>query len=66
MKHAVLILVIVVLVSFLVSLMVSVRYVTGEYSKYCYTSDNVNKNIKHKIYFQTLKECNKPLANTNI
>jgi len=37
------------------------RYVSSEYSKYCYKSDNVHHNIKNRLYYETLEECNKPL-----
>jgi len=37
------------------------EYITSEYSKYCYKNVEENKNIKHKIHYKTLKECNKPL-----
>lgn len=37
------------------------RYVTGEYSKYCYNVGEENGNIKKKIYYETLSACAKPL-----
>lgn len=37
------------------------KYVTGDYSRYCYEYGHENKNIRNKIYFKTLEECNKPL-----
>jgi uncharacterized membrane protein YkgB len=36
-------------------------FVTSKYSKYCYKNQNVNKNIKEKIYYKTLALCGKPL-----
>lgn len=36
-------------------------FVTGKYSKYCYHVGETNKNIKDRLYFKTLEECNKPL-----
>jgi hypothetical protein len=37
------------------------NFVSSEYSKYCYSKDNINKNIKHRIYYKTLENCGKPL-----
>lgn len=37
------------------------NYVTGEYSKYCYLRGSENKNIKNKLYYETLEECAKPI-----
>lgn len=36
-------------------------FVTGIYSKYCYQSGKENKNIKVKIYYESLSNCGKPL-----
>lgn len=36
-------------------------YVTGYYARYCYKSGSENKNIKNKLYFDSLYECGKPL-----
>lgn len=40
------------------------RYVTSEYSKYCYGVGDTNPNMKVLTYFKTLKECGKPLFGT--
>ena len=39
----------------------NMRYVTSQYSKYCYQRGNENKNIKHKVYYKSLEECGKTL-----
>jgi hypothetical protein len=43
------------------SIVDSYRFVSSKYSKYCYNSRDVNKNIKDRLYYKTLEECNKPL-----
>lgn len=43
------------------SIVDSYKFVSSEYSKYCYNSDKVNKNIKDRLYYKTLEECGKPL-----
>lgn len=39
----------------------SYKFVSSKYSKYCYHSRDVNRNIKDRLYYKTLAECNKPL-----
>jgi hypothetical protein len=36
-------------------------FVTSEYSKYCYPNGRENKNIKEKIYHESLESCGKPI-----
>lgn len=38
-----------------------VSYFTGKYAKYCYEKGTKNTNIKEKLYFDSLYECDKPL-----
>ncbi len=37
------------------------NYITGHYAKYCYQEGTEPASIKDKIYFNSLKECSKPL-----
>lgn len=37
------------------------KYVSSKYSKYCYRANQVHHNIKNRLYYETLEECNKPL-----
>jgi len=39
------------------------NYVTGKYALYCYEKGYEHANIKHKLYFDSLEECGKPLKN---